>query len=111
MVTMKKANYKKADNGIVEVYCIDEEDGSERKCYMIDKVKKEIICYIGEDYFVDRIYLSGFTTIPEEFSELGYIPSGVQNALNTAFKGINVKKFTISKKGKKGIGKQEMVIM
>lgn len=102
---MKKANYKKADNGIVEVYCIDEEDGSERKCYMIDKVKKEIICYIDEDYFVDKIYLSGFTTIPEEFSELGYIPSGVQNALNTAFKDINVKKFTISKEEKKGYRK------
>ena len=33
------------------------------------------------------------------------IPSGVQNALNTAFKNINVKRFTISKEEKKGYRK------
>ena len=103
---MKKIDYRKDDNGIVEVYCVDEEDGFERKCYRIDKVKKEIICYIDDsNYFIDKIHLSGFTTIPEEFSELGYIPSGVQNALNTAFKNINVKRFTISKEEKKGYRK------
>lgn len=102
---MKTVDYRKIDNGIVEVYCIDEEDGLERKCYMIDKAKKEIICYIDDDYFVNVINLSGFTSIPKEFSEYGYIPSGVHHALNTAFRDMNIKKFTISKEGKKSFRK------
>lgn len=99
---MKEIDYRKVNDNITEVYSINMEDGLERKCYRLDKQKKEIMCYIEEnDYFVDIIYLDGFTSIPKEFSDKGYIPSGVQYFLNVAFKDKNIKKFTISKEDKK----------
>ena len=99
---MKETDYRKVNDRITEIFSVNEEDGLERKCFRIDKQKKEIICYIEDsNYFVDAFYLEGFTSVPEEFSEKGYIPSGVQYYLNVAFKDKNINKFTISKEDKK----------
>lgn len=99
---MREIENRKVDNNITEIFSIDVENGAERKCYRIDEQKKEIICYIEDsDYFVDVFYLDGFTSVPKEFSEHGYIPAGVQYSLNVAFKDKNIKKFTISKEDKK----------
>lgn len=99
---MREIENRVVDNNITEIFAINEEDGSERKCYRIDRQKKEIICYIEDsNYFVDVFYLDGFTSVPKEFSEHGYIPAGVQYSLNMAFKDKNIKKFTISKEDKK----------
>lgn len=103
---MKEIERRKVNDDIEEIFSINEDDGFERKCYKIDKKKKKIICYIeDDDYFVDIIHLEGFTTIPKEFSDKGYIPSGVQYALNVAFRDFKINKFTISKEDKKDFRK------
>jgi len=103
---MKETERRNIDDNIVEIYVINDEDNSEWKCYQIDKKKKEILCFIqDETYFVDTIYLDGFTDIPREFSEKGYIPAGVQYALNSFLKDKNINKFIISKENKKSFRK------
>lgn len=103
---MKEIERRKVNDDIEEIFSINEDDGTERKCYKIDKKKKKILCYIEEDdYFVDIIHLEGFTSIPKEFSDKGYIPSGVQYALNVAFSDYKINKFTISKEDKKDFRK------
>lgn len=97
---------RKISEFIEEVYAINEEEGTERKCYRIDKNKKEVIFYpeIGK-FFVDIVCLDGFTSIPKEFSDNGYILAGVQYALTAAFKDKKINKFTISKDNKKDFRK------
>lgn len=97
---------KKINSHIEEIYVINEEDESERKCYRIDKTKKEVICYPRKgDFFLDEIYLDGFDDIPKEFSDKGYIASGVQYSLDVALKDMGVNKITISKDNKKDFRK------
>lgn len=101
-IHMKKADYRKLDNGKVEVYVIDDNDETEKLCYVIDKKQKMIEFYPDDDnYFVDTIYLDGFTTIPAEFSDKGYILGKIPYAFNSALKDKKITKFTISKDNKK----------
>ena len=99
---MKEIERRNVDDNIEEIYSINDEDGSEWRCFRINKKKKEVLCFIEDsEYFVDTIHLEGFTDVPKEFSEKGYIPSGVQYALNSFLKNENINKFTISKEDKK----------
>ncbi len=103
---MKESDYRKISDTVIDVYVINEEDDTERKYFRIDKEKKQILFYPEEDtFFVDIIYLEGFTSIPKEISDKGYMLAGVQYALNVAFKDIKVNKFIISKENKRDFRK------
>lgn len=99
---MKEVDYRTLDNGKIEVYVIDENDETEKLYYTIDKKAKVIEFYTNdENYFIDKIVLNGFTKIPAEFSDKGYILGKIHYAFNVALKDKNISKLTISKDNKK----------
>ena len=54
---MREIENRIVDNNITEIFSIDVENGSERKCYRIDKQKKEIICYIEDSDFLLMFFI------------------------------------------------------
>jgi hypothetical protein len=77
---------------------IDQDGKTQYLAYKIIRETNIIEFHPNEPgYFVDIIYLEGFNSIPDEFSENGYILASVQYYLNTAFKDMSIAKFTISK--------------
>lgn len=103
---MKDVEYRTTENGRIEVHVIDDVEGSEKLCYLLDKKNKIVEFYPNDEkYFVNVIYLEGFTDIPSEFSDKGYILGKVTYYLNALFKDKNIAKFTISKENKQSYRK------
>lgn len=84
--------------GIEEVYAFDIDRPDDKfHVYTINKPKK-IVTFFPKDVFcVKKITLEGFQSIPEEFSEFGYIKASVQYYLNKKIEGKNVSSVIISK--------------
>nr|WP_308743535.1 DUF4263 domain-containing protein [uncultured Anaerocolumna sp.] len=81
-----------------ESFYLNEETNEEYLTYRINKEKKIIEFYPkDENGFVDKILLDGFTSLPEGFSNKGYITGSIQYYFNVLLKDYNITKFTISK--------------
>jgi len=79
----------------------DENKARKRIAYSLNK-SKETIKFYPRDFVVSEVLMEGFTKIPPEFSDLGYIISA-QGLLNTRLGMYKVNKFTIVKTGKDSI--------
>lgn len=67
--------------------------------YVIDKSKKEITLFPREELFINKIIFKGFSHLPDELSDTGYIKGGVQYYLNKKLTGRKIKSFTVDKNG------------
>lgn len=90
-------------NDIEEIYSFEvENEDNKRLIYRLDK-KNLIIKFYPQDFCVNEITLKGFKTIPEQFSENGYIKQGLLYYINKKVEGLNPKSFTIDKIEKSSI--------
>lgn len=67
--------------------------------YIFDKSNNEITLFPREDFFINKIKFKGFSKLPDELSETGYIKSGVQYYLNKKLTGKKINSLTIDKNG------------
>jgi hypothetical protein len=93
------------DENIKEIYVFEADKPQDKRlAYRINKAKKVIKMYLEKQSFIKEITILGFKTLPEGFSEYGYIP-GLMYYLNKKLSEKNVTRFTISKDGKSSIRK------
>lgn len=87
---------------IKEIFVYDSREPKKKDlAYRIDKKKKKIIFFPNRDIFVTKnIIIEGFSSLPNDFSLLGYIKSGATYYLNKVLSEKNVSKVTIKRKGK-----------
>ena len=101
---------KDKKNNIKEIYIKDKEleDAKEILIYRINKLKKEIefIPQEGEKFSqLDKFLINGFNSLPEEFSNEGYLKGSINYQLNKKLKEKAVNVFKIVKNGKSSIHK------
>lgn len=97
---MKETDYRKVNDRITEIFSVNEEDGLERKCFRIDKQKKEIICYIEDsNYFVDGIDMDDEPEAPKLNKENMTISDKVVNGKKQPFVADIFEERTSLKKG------------
>lgn len=94
-------------DNVYEIWVIEEGDTATRRlAYRIDKSKETIIFYPKPgDFLVDEVLLDGFTQLPVDFSDAGYIKQGVQYYLNKKLQGSKITAITISKDATSGLRK------
>lgn len=84
-------------SGVKSVYAFDSDRPEQTfLVYKIDPSTRSITYYPRDDFFVKEVLLEGFTDLPEEFADAGYMRGGAQYYLNKKLKGRSVKKFVIS---------------
>lgn len=90
------------DDSIEEIYAFEYENPEIKKLvYRINEINQEITMYPQEkDFFVSEIILEGFESLPDEFSEKGYMKAGLMYYFNKKLKGKGISKFIISKSQK-----------
>lgn len=108
------SEYKFLANDIKEIYVFDEENEDEKKLtYRIDK-RKLIIKFFPAEFCVKEIIINGFKTLPEEFSEIGYIKQGLLYYINKKVEHLKPTSFIIDKNLKSSIkiaGKKTVVTL
>jgi len=67
--------------------------------YIIDKANNEITLFPREEFFINKIKFKGFSHLPDELSETGYIKGGVQYYLNKKLSARKINSMTIEKGG------------
>ncbi|QIY92323.1 Shedu immune nuclease family protein [Chryseobacterium gallinarum] len=84
-----------------EIWVIEDEDATTRRlAYTFNTRQNKITFYPKEDDFeLSEITLEGFTRLPEDFSENGYIKQTVQYYLNKKIQENNITKLTITNNG------------
>jgi hypothetical protein len=84
--------------GEKEIHVFDVDRPQDRHlAYAIDRNRKKILFYPRDDFVVPIVTLNGFRSLPDEFSERGYIKAGLMYYLDKKFKEQNVYRFFISK--------------
>ncbi|AQX50416.1 Shedu immune nuclease family protein [Elizabethkingia anophelis] len=84
-----------------EIWVIEDEDPTTRRlAYTFNTLQNKITFYPKEnDFELAEITLDGFTRLPEDFSENGYIKQSVQYYLNKKIQENNITKLTITNNG------------
>lgn len=91
---------KITNDTITEIYTYEDDNIDDKVLvYKIDKLLREITFYPKDDFFIGQVTLKGFSKIPDEFAESGYIKGGIQYYIDKKFKTSNIKKFIIEKNG------------
>ncbi len=98
MIKMREAEYIDVSENIIEIHSFDTEKPDEKKIvYRINKDKKQIKFMPFEKFAVSEILIEGFGRLPLEFSDKGYIKSGLMYYLNKKLTEQNVAVFIISR--------------
>ena len=83
---------------VEKIYVFPADNPKKRRlAYKINTAKKEVTFYPEKWFFVNRIYIQGFTSVPPEFSLHGYIKQGVVYYLYKMLSGKDVSKLVISR--------------
>ncbi len=82
---------------VEKIYVFPADNPKKRRlAYKINKAKEEVTFYPEKWFFVNRIYIQGFTSVPPEFSLHGYIKQGVVYYLNKMLSDKNIERLIIS---------------
>ncbi len=83
----------------IEIWVSENDDPQSRRlAYLINKQTKRIIFYPKKnDFFVSEVTIDGFESLPDDFSNNGYIKHGVQYYLNKKLESKSIAKLEISK--------------
>lgn len=87
------------NRNIVQIW-VSEEDNPElrRLAYRINKRNKIILFYPKkDDFFLPKVTIGGFESLPDDFSDNGYIKQGVQYYLNKKLQSKSIASLEISK--------------
>lgn len=90
---------KKISKTISEIWVTENDDVSNKRlAYRLDTKSEKVIFYPKpNDFYLSEIVIEGFKSLPDDFSENGYIKQGVQYYLNKKLESSSINKFTISK--------------
>ncbi|WP_276504843.1 hypothetical protein [Terrimonas pollutisoli] len=92
-----QTEYKFLANEVKEIYVFDEEKDDEKQLvFRIDK-RGLVIKFFPSDFCLKEITLNGFKTLPEEFSENGYIKQGLLYYINKKIEHFKPASFIIDK--------------
>lgn len=82
---------------VEKIYVFPADNPKKRRlAYKINKAKEEVTFYPEKWFFVNRIYIQGFTSVPPEFSLHGYIKQGVVYYLNKMLSDKDIERLIIS---------------
>jgi len=82
---------------VEEIYVFDvDEPNDKHLAYRIDKASRQIEFFPREEFPVSQVLLEGFSQLPAQFSEKGYIKAGLMYYLNKKFSESGVNDFIIS---------------
>jgi hypothetical protein len=93
-------------NDIDEIYVYDTAHPTKKELtYRVNKRRKYIKLFVRGEPFLKEIIITGFSHLPKEFSDLGYIKSGLDYYIKDRLRSKKVKSLTISRYGKNSFRK------
>ncbi|MFC1939912.1 Shedu immune nuclease family protein [Chloroflexota bacterium] len=100
----------KKSRNIEEIYVSDfDRLDSKKLYYQIDKKKRRITYLSNHKFYLERVLLKGFASLPKEFSNYGAMKNGLPYYLGKMLGGKNVDKFVIAFDSKNSFRKRGSV--